>query len=254
MFSLFSKQASRKYVDLIYGVSSKWANWDPPKKLEPGDFGVIDSGSGQFEKEGNIYVDLAADETVCQIVSRYPPARLPSRDQYIISSSKVRQLELSADVHANVGDVVGGAFKGQWKFDKSRGALLVMDRPETTVIADQLLTALIGVEKLRGRYLITEVFSCPGYVLYLSNKSNETIGISLQADGVLPSAVSPGAQFDSAWICEGGTGLFQKAYREEACFTPLYQAKTIRKHRAARVEPRVYVVRASIDVLMLIAA
>lgn len=34
MFSLFTKQASRKYVDLIYGVSSKWANWDPPKKLE----------------------------------------------------------------------------------------------------------------------------------------------------------------------------------------------------------------------------
>ncbi|KAF9490654.1 hypothetical protein BDN71DRAFT_1453982 [Pleurotus eryngii] len=34
MFSLFTKQASRKYLDLIYGVSSKWANWDPPKKLE----------------------------------------------------------------------------------------------------------------------------------------------------------------------------------------------------------------------------
>ena len=87
-----------------------------------------------------------------------------------------------------------------------------------------------------------------------SQQGNETIGISLQADGVLPSDVSPGAQFDAAWVCEGGTGLFQKAYREEACFTPLYQAKTIRKHRAARVEADVYVVRGSIDILMLIAA
>lgn len=170
-----------------------------------------------------------------------------------------------------MGSVVGGAFKGQWKFDKSRGALLVMDQPETTVIADQLLTALIGIKKLRGRYLVTEVFSCPDYVLYLSNKSqphhrcrslvltnsrqgNETIGISPQADAVLPSAVSPGSQFDSVWICEGGTGLFQKAYHEEPCFTPLYQVKTIRKHRAARVEPDVHVIRGSIHILLLITA
>ena len=74
-------------------------------------------------------------------------------------------------VPSNVGSVVDGASISQWKFDKSRGALLVMDRPETTVIADQLLTALIGVENLLGRCLVTEVFSCPGYVLYLSNKS-----------------------------------------------------------------------------------
>jgi hypothetical protein len=25
--------ASRKFIDLIQGATSKWANWDPPKKI-----------------------------------------------------------------------------------------------------------------------------------------------------------------------------------------------------------------------------
>ena len=29
-----STESSRKYIDLIYTASSKWANWDPPKQIK----------------------------------------------------------------------------------------------------------------------------------------------------------------------------------------------------------------------------
>ena len=29
-----STDSSRKYIDLIYTASSKWANWDPPKQIK----------------------------------------------------------------------------------------------------------------------------------------------------------------------------------------------------------------------------
>jgi len=50
-----STESSRKYIDLIYTASSKWANWDPPKQIKVGDYGKINKKTGAFEKEDNIY-------------------------------------------------------------------------------------------------------------------------------------------------------------------------------------------------------
>jgi hypothetical protein len=99
------KEASRKYVDLIKGASSKWPNWDPPKTInvselrpngevafserltlsnvEAGDFGYINKETGIFEKEGSIYQH---DDTRA-IAEKFPPELKKAEKIYVINST-----------------------------------------------------------------------------------------------------------------------------------------------------------------------
>jgi hypothetical protein len=62
----------RKYIDLIFRASRKYAAWDPELPIEVGDWGTITTGKkgflfwrrerGIFLKEGNIYADGTAKE------------------------------------------------------------------------------------------------------------------------------------------------------------------------------------------------
>ena len=64
--------SERKFVDLLYRVSKKYAAWDPELPVHVGDYGVISTGRtgllffrkgrGTFIKEGNIYDDGLAEE------------------------------------------------------------------------------------------------------------------------------------------------------------------------------------------------
>jgi hypothetical protein len=103
------RDPSHKYVDLILAVSSKWANFDPPKSIEVcvsiklqlliftsiyrqvGDYGTINRDTGQFEKEGNIY----RDKTTAQLVSEYPPKEACKEEIMVVASDTVTQHELS---------------------------------------------------------------------------------------------------------------------------------------------------------------
>lgn len=75
------KISSRKFIDLIWKTSNKWAVWDPPSSSDAirvslglqgsfqthapftsscpqvGDYGLVDPETGKFEFEGNIYRD-----------------------------------------------------------------------------------------------------------------------------------------------------------------------------------------------------
>ncbi|CAE6480848.1 unnamed protein product, partial [Rhizoctonia solani] len=65
-------EPSRKYVDLIFKVSGKYGNWDPPRIVEVGDWGVIERETGSFIREGNIFED-----TECKVLlSDIPDAQL----------------------------------------------------------------------------------------------------------------------------------------------------------------------------------
>lgn len=62
------------------------------------------------------------------------------------------------------------ALSVQVEFEKHRGAFLVMHNPRMHVVPDEFCHATIDNEILRGKKLITQVFQCDGYVLYLSNR------------------------------------------------------------------------------------
>jgi hypothetical protein len=65
------RDSERKYVDLLFRVSKKYASWDPEIPVRVGDWGRITTGrtgfafwrrgGGTFLKEGNIYDDGKAE-------------------------------------------------------------------------------------------------------------------------------------------------------------------------------------------------
>jgi len=75
----------------------------------------------------------------------------------------------------SISGIVGladASIKGQWSFGRERGALLIMAYPRCSYIPrDTFLKHIAEVEALKDMALVTEVFSCPAYSLYLSNKS-----------------------------------------------------------------------------------
>lgn len=105
------ENAQRKYIDLIKEVSSKWANWDPPKRVhvsfaslrfvatlnsrfytQAGDFGTVNRKTGEFLVDGNIYTH----QDIAPIAQQYPPFEAPETDQYHIHSYHVRGTDVGA--------------------------------------------------------------------------------------------------------------------------------------------------------------
>ncbi|KAH9042230.1 hypothetical protein EDB85DRAFT_1239832 [Lactarius pseudohatsudake] len=208
------ENAQRKYIDLIKEASSKWANWDPPKRIRAGDFGTVNKKTGEFLVEGSIYTH----QEIAPIARQYPPLEAPETDQYQIHSYHVQSTDVGADVGAS-----------RWKFNAKRGAILLMFRPRLICVPDPFLNEALKIPALKGKALADRVYECPCFYMYLSNKTRETVTISLRA--TVPSGV-PGVAFTPAvnvgWLADGCTGVRQQAYRPGAIYTPLFCLRSIR--------------------------
>ncbi|KAI0048052.1 hypothetical protein FA95DRAFT_1130827 [Auriscalpium vulgare] len=58
-----NERYSRMYVDHVNKTTGRWANRDPARIVEVGDYGVIEHSSGIFEKEGNIFTEHLIEDT-----------------------------------------------------------------------------------------------------------------------------------------------------------------------------------------------
>jgi hypothetical protein len=66
------KNGERKFIELLYPITKKYASWDPEVLVQVGDYGRITTGpsqiwpwskkSGTYIKEGNIYEDGRAEK------------------------------------------------------------------------------------------------------------------------------------------------------------------------------------------------
>ena len=63
-----------------------------------GDYGKLDSKTGEFNKEGNIYDDTTIynDEHLAKLVKDHPPKPAAREAVYIAASSKVRRGDLKS--------------------------------------------------------------------------------------------------------------------------------------------------------------
>ena len=92
---------------------------------------------------------------------------------------------LTVCTRSGISGLAEASIKGQWAFGSKRGALLIMAHPRSSYIPrDTILKHLAKVQALKNRYLVTEVFMCPAYCLYLSNGSecNPATHVCLMAD------------------------------------------------------------------------
>jgi hypothetical protein len=221
---------SRKFIDLIFHASSKWANWNPPHEIKVGDYGKLDRQTGEFKRKGNIY----EDESMAELVKDHPPKPAAREEVYIAASAKVTRNELTLGAEVEIPGLAEASIKGQWAFGSTRGALLIMAHPRTSYIPrDTILKDLAEAPTLKDMLLVTEVFACPAYSLYLSSGNSEVVNLALLGSFPVPHApgVTVGGEVDGKWWVQNTNGLFRSAcgHHGKDDFTPLYMLKGIRK-------------------------
>ncbi|KAH9971926.1 hypothetical protein BGW80DRAFT_1317249 [Lactifluus volemus] len=216
MTPITQARACRKYVDLIQGISGKCPNWNPLKRIEVGDFGQFDRETGQFICEGNIY----RDEHLASLMKDYPPqVDEPEYEHRIDTNFTARMSTLP-----NFGDLSDIVYKSQWKFKDARAAFLVMYRARKISIPRAFLdiTLTSGPREVRGKNIVTSVWWCPAFAMYMSNQTNEHVRIALRA----PNA---GSGQETGWYAEGNVGIYQFGSLPNEGYLPLFHLQNIRK-------------------------
>lgn len=74
----------------------------------------------------------------------------------------------------NFGDLRDIIYKRQWEFRDDRGAFLVLHRARKISIPSSFLDMALKAEnplpEIRTKNVVTNVWSCPSFAMYLSNK------------------------------------------------------------------------------------
>ncbi|KAN0078342.1 hypothetical protein V8E55_010399 [Tylopilus felleus] len=225
----------RKYIDLIYQVSSKWVNWDPPIPIEVGAYGIVERDTGDFIVQGNIYhkefqKDLH-DHGLQFNMDDHKPQEGGAEQELIYSSRGATRVSMSLGPQVGFAGLATASISGQWQFEQGRrDALLIMHCPRIRFIPpNAILEKLYDVPKLRGKWLVTNVYVCPAFSMYLSNKSGERVSLALTGQVPLPAAlgVSAGAEGSLGWWSDTQADLLRKACDKAGnyCYTPLYSLK-----------------------------
>jgi len=223
--------ASRKYIDLIRKVESKWASWDPSlPHPEVGDYGTVDRETGHFEKEGSVYDPEDPLRQHFPDMARYPPEDAVPDDQLRINSDNARQVDFSVGPQISFVGVADASLKGKWKFSNRRGALLVMDKPRHTFIPPSCLKSLARIKELVDKRLVTDVVRCPAYALYLSSNDGDEVALALTANVPVPS-VSAGGAVSGSWWSSGSSGILKTGGHLGSTYdyTPLFTLKKVVK-------------------------
>ncbi|KAL5523249.1 hypothetical protein ACEPAF_1516 [Sanghuangporus sanghuang] len=123
----------------------------------------------------------------------------PEIKDIMIRSFDAKKIAIDPKAHVNIFGIAEPTFGGQWQFGRTR-----------------------------------EAHSCPGFVLYLSDKNKEMVTISLRADVPVNAGVTAGAGIKVGWVASGTTGNYIEAYTNEPVYVPLYQIKEIGKMNGRR--------------------
>ncbi|KAG1724855.1 hypothetical protein EDB19DRAFT_1915332 [Suillus lakei] len=231
------KYASRKFIDLIQGATSKWANWDPPREIAVGDYGMIINDTGEFDWEGNIYSTHFQEQLK---LSKYKfdidladPALRPNEqeggdDQFIVKSWGVTTKEASASAKVAVPGA-NVALKLDLQFDGNKpAAVLVMHKPRYSSLPhDERIIRLLKSmpDILRGKYIVTEVISCAAYMMHMSDQKAENFSVTLTATGPVTPVVNAGGAAGFTWSSEAAYGLSRQGCDLAAKYMPLYRLK-----------------------------
>jgi len=133
----------------------------------------------------------------------------------------------------SVTGIADASIKGQWTFGSKRGALLIMGHPRSSRIPpNKFLKDLVNIPVLKDMSLVTEVISCPSYLLYLSNGNNDIIDLALLGSTPTPiPAMTAGGGIGVEWWVGNVTGTYRAACDPVGLhsYAPLYVLKQRRK-------------------------
>ena len=74
------------------------------------------------------------------------------------------------ELYSDVQDVATVKFRVNCRFDSKSGAALVMYKPQLSSLPrdERVVRLLKEFHILKGKYIVTEVTSCPAYILVMS--------------------------------------------------------------------------------------
>ncbi|KAF8554051.1 hypothetical protein OG21DRAFT_1413271 [Imleria badia] len=222
------KYESRKFIDLILATTSKWANWDPPREIKVGDFGKINRQTGEFDWEGNIYYKSFqarfGDSLGINLQdARFQPVTQERTDDYIAVSSRgvtVGVVDLSVGVDSTV------KLQVNCRFGSKCGAVLVMYKPQLSSFPrDEQLVRLLKEfhTVLKGKHIVTEVTSCPAYVMVMSTHDGESFSASLDASVPISSGIAAGGAAKAGWTVDTVHGVSRFGNDTLPIYRPLYK-------------------------------
>ncbi|KAG0696501.1 hypothetical protein DFH29DRAFT_857922 [Suillus ampliporus] len=235
-----NSSAQRKFIELIFDRTGKYPNWDPPSEIPVGSYGRIDRATGNLDVQGSIYSNdfksLLIDAGIDPESNEHHPKDCPEESEFTTWSKNVRRLELNVESHAGVPGIATANIKGTWQVKKgSTGAVLLMNNPRIKHITSEVLGKLASIELLQSMHLVTKVFYCPAFSLYLSDKSGEKISIALLASAPVVAPVGTlEARATMKWWSDTQAGLARNGCKTEHCFTPLYELLHVRHPRNRR--------------------
>ncbi|OAX39471.1 hypothetical protein K503DRAFT_82274 [Rhizopogon vinicolor AM-OR11-026] len=247
----------RKFIDLIFNRTGKYANWDPPSEIQVGSYGKIDSTTGDLIVLGTIYSDefkkLLLDVGISVESGEHHPKYCPDEIEFTAWSKNVRRLDLNVVSDVSIPGIDTATIKGTWEVKKgTTGAVLLMHNPRLRCITSSVLGKLSNIALLRSMHLVTKVFYCPAFSLYLSDKSKctaisetgiihsgvggEKVSIALlnPEPVVEPMDATVGATAMKKWWCNTQAGFERHGCNTEHCFTPLYELLHVRRSRNRR--------------------
>ncbi|KAI0283247.1 hypothetical protein BC826DRAFT_920676 [Russula brevipes] len=217
-----TKTAQQIYIDAIYKSCMKWANWNPPIRIEvsveAGDFGTIEQTTGKFMVEGNIY----SHPDIQAIASQYPAVHCAADDVFCVNSDQAQVLKKIKPEGTVVQDIV---FQAQLKFSNKQAAVLLMHNAEMIHVPKAFFhAAAASLSTLKGKVVAHEVWHCHGYFLNLSNQGGE-LRVALHSHAI----TSPGPEVGTGfrWIAKGLSGVYHYGYQPEALYTPLFNLMAI---------------------------
>jgi len=198
---------------------------------QPGDFGTVIKSTGEFVVEGNIYVH----EDLAHISQKHPPSEGDELDRYHVHSYEVRGVDVGAGFGANIFGTQGLVFRSHWQFNSKRGAVLLMYQPRLICVPDPLFSEIRSIPVLKNKAVVYQVFKCPGFYMYLSNKVNEQVAVGLRAN-LPPQVADPNPALGAGWMAHGTIGIGQQGYQSGAIYTPLFSMRSLKKGIVRRGE------------------
>ncbi|KZP06030.1 hypothetical protein FIBSPDRAFT_703082, partial [Athelia psychrophila] len=121
------------------------------------------------------------------------------------------------------------ALTGTWEFSGKRGAMVLMHLPQLYQIPNnKLLNRVLDVKELRGKYIVSEVYTCPGPSLYLSGKSESFYSPLCPSVSMMPFAGDEQITgVKAGWPASNVTGMHQSAcsVKSTGRYTPLFTLK-----------------------------
>ncbi|PBK82798.1 hypothetical protein ARMGADRAFT_1019411 [Armillaria gallica] len=233
-----SRTEQKKCMDLFWKIAHERLN-PTGVPIRVGDFGTVDSETGEFLQEGNVFEHPASKE----IMAELDPVRNAStvRHTHIFKHTKnVSRVDVPLGGGIGLTGIAEGNVTVQFQFESERGVLLFMhDVTFTTLHIGKPWAERLErhTSEFRDKAIVTETYSCRHYDLRMGRAGEHSVEITGTAEIPIPAAPALSASanvgfktarkagFGSAWH---GT---KNTETESDDFVPLYRLKAFNPFR-----------------------